>query len=356
MRRLLLATLLVCFGACRGTPSASYLFVWAGDAEHKASDFLGVVDADPASPRYGTIVSSLPTGMAGSHPHHTELEMPAGGHLLANGFSAGRTWLFDLTQPLNPRLLTTFGDLAGYSHPHTYIRLDSGNVLATFQYLSAAEPSAADAPTPSHDTLHGPARVAERLTGGLVELDERGTVIRSGAAHDDGVPNQSIYPYSVLPLPAIDRAISTTTDMDDANTKATSEWLQVWRLSGLTLLRSVALRPGPRGNEHQFTGEPKLLADGKSVYVHTSTADFIWFADSSGRNRSQDSSTDSRARTAAFLSALATSGCSRCPTRMRSSYSTSRIPRIHERRREWPLATTSNRIGWPSIAPATGWC
>ena len=45
--------------------------------------------------------------------------------------------------------------------------------------------------------------------------------------------------------------------------------MQFWRLSDLSLLRSVALPPGPRGDEHYFTGEPKLLPDGQSVYVHT---------------------------------------------------------------------------------------
>lgn len=271
MRRLLLVVLLLSCGACYGTSSGSYLFVWAGDAEHRASDFLAVLDANPTSPRYGAIVASLPTGMAGSHPHHTELEMSAGGHLLANGFRAGRTWLFDLTRPLEPRLLTVFDDLAGFSHPHTYIRLANGNVLATFQYQSLPQAAASNAaPEALHGAAHGVASSSiERSTGGLVEMDERGTVIRAGAASDDAIPNRWIYPYSVLPLPAIDRAISTTTDMDEANTKATSEWLQLWRLSDLTLLRSIALEPGPRGNEHHLTGEPRLLADGRSIYVHT---------------------------------------------------------------------------------------
>jgi hypothetical protein len=31
----------------------------------------------------------------------------------------------------------------------------------------------------------------------------------------------------------------------------------------------VALAPGPRGDEHRYTGEPRLLPDGKSVYIHT---------------------------------------------------------------------------------------
>ena len=76
----------------------SYLLLWAGDADGKASDFLAVIDAAPASPHYGSIVASMPTGTAGTQPHHTELEMPANGHLLANGFLAGRTWLFELSR------------------------------------------------------------------------------------------------------------------------------------------------------------------------------------------------------------------------------------------------------------------
>ena len=45
--------------------------------------------------------------------------------------------------------------------------------------------------------------------------------------------------------------------------------MQIWRLSDLTLLKSFALAPGPRGDEHRFTGELRLLPDGKSVYLHT---------------------------------------------------------------------------------------
>ena len=89
MRRALCSVFLICAIACRGASPDSYLFLWAGDAEHKASDFLAVIDANPRSPRYATVVASIPTGLPGSHPHHTELEMPAGGHLLANGFAAG---------------------------------------------------------------------------------------------------------------------------------------------------------------------------------------------------------------------------------------------------------------------------
>jgi hypothetical protein len=271
MRPLVLLTaLLIWCGACRGPSSTSYLFLWAGDAAHKASDFLAVIDASPASARYGAIVASVPTGTAGSHPHHTEFEMPAHGYLLANGFNAGRTWLFDLTDPVRPQILTAFDDRAGFSHPHTFIRLANGNVLATFQYRSLTTPGAATAAAEmGHGAHSGASSSIERSTGGLVEMDERGNVIRSGSASDAAIANKSIYPYSVLALPDIDRAISTTTDMNEENKKATAEWVQFWRLSDLTLLRSIALKPGRYGDEHQHTGEPRLLADGKSIYIHT---------------------------------------------------------------------------------------
>ena len=265
MRRELLTVAVVLCAACRSeTPPASneHLYAWAGDSAGRASDFLAVIDASPSSARYGAVVSALPTGMSGTHPHHTENEPTGNGHLLANGFHAGRTWLYDLSAPSEPKILTSFGDVAGFSHPHSYARLANGNVLATFQY--AADSSTASAAGHGAMTTH-----VEHRTGGLVEMDERGIVIRSRGAIDSAIAYRRIYPYSVLPIAALDRAVSTSTDMDETDTLATSEWIQLWRLSDLTLLRSIALAPGPRGDEQRFTGEPRLLPDGKSVYIHT---------------------------------------------------------------------------------------
>lgn len=261
--RLLFVGAVIASAACRtAAPPGEYLFVWAGDSAGTASDFLAVIDVAPSSPHYGSVVASLPTGVAGTHPHHTESELAANHHLLANGFGAGRTWLFDLSAPLTPKILTSFGDLAGFSHPHTFVRLADGKVLATFQYKA----DSAAAPMQGHVGMSGG---PERTTGGLVEMDERGTVIKTASATDSAITERHIYPYSVLPIPALDLAVSTTTDMNEANKTATSEWVQFWRLSDLKLLRSIALAAGPRGDEHQFTGEPFLLPDGKSVYIHT---------------------------------------------------------------------------------------
>ena len=266
MRPALLAAAVVACVACRAdtlSPPGEYLFAWAGDSAGRASDFLAVIDAASSSPHYGAVVTTLPTGVAGTHPHHTEGELAANRHLLANGFHAGRTWLYDLSVPREPRILASFGDVAGFGHPHSFVRLASGNVLATFQYRADAAPAPA---MEGHATM---AAGAGHATGGLVEMDERGAVVRSAGASDPAIPDRHIYPYAVLPIASLDRALSTTTDMDAANQQATSEWVQLWRLSDLTLLRSIALAPGPRGDEHRFSGEPRLLPDGRSVYVHT---------------------------------------------------------------------------------------
>jgi hypothetical protein len=225
----------------------SYLFVWAGDDTKKSSDFIAVLDANAASPRYGQVVASAAVPGPSGTPHHTELEMPEGGFLLANAFESGRSVLFDLRQPQHPSLVTSFGDLDGYMHPHTYIRLPKGHVLATFQYHGGHEP-----------TSDG---------GGLVEFDERGHFIRSSGAMDTAAKSELIRPYSLVLVPALDRIVSTNTSMhhNDGGTRT----VQVWRLSDLKLLRTLILPPGPSGSEQIRPGEPRLLADGKTVLVHT---------------------------------------------------------------------------------------
>jgi len=104
-RLLVVALLLGCTLSVAAGKNHSYLFAWCGDDDKTASDFLAVIDAEPASPGYGQVVATVPTGVAGSVPHHTEVEMPVGGLLMANGFEAGRTWVFDLRDPLQPHIV-----------------------------------------------------------------------------------------------------------------------------------------------------------------------------------------------------------------------------------------------------------
>src|SRR5262249_31757781 len=111
-----------------------YLFAWTGDDAGKGNDFLAVIDADPASSSYGRLVTTLATDQRTMNVHHTEYTMPAGGMLFANDHDAGRTFVFDVRDPMHPKVVTSFTDRAGYMHPHSYQRLPNGHVLATFQH------------------------------------------------------------------------------------------------------------------------------------------------------------------------------------------------------------------------------
>jgi hypothetical protein len=268
-RAFLLITVLLCFGRvwcvdepkpATITPEASrYLFVWAGDAARVSTDFLAVIDAQPSSPAYGRIVSSAPVELTGTMPHHTEYEFPKGNRLIANGWAAGRTFIFDLSDPLRPRVARKFQDRDGYSFAHSFVRLPNGHVLATFQ---------------SHGEGYAPG-------GGLVELDENGSVIRSASALDPAVDKDLIWPYSLAVAPQLDRVVSSSTLMGwpewaklpehswplkKINDYDTAQ-VQIWRLSDLRLLNTVTL-PADSAKHNEDPAEPRLLPDG-SVYVNT---------------------------------------------------------------------------------------
>ena len=231
----------------------------AGDADRSASDFLAVIDANPSSKTYGQVVSRAPIGTTGTMPHHVEYEFPADNHLFANGWVAGRSFIFDLNEPVKPRIVMQFAARNGYTFPHSFVRLPNGHVLVTFQ---------------SHGAGYAPG-------GGLVELNERGEVVRSASAVDPAVSKDLIWPYSLAVAPKLDVAVESMTPM------GMPEWaklpigswpkkqideqitahLQVWRLSDLTLIKTIEL-PGDNGKHNQWPAEPRLLADG-TVYVNT---------------------------------------------------------------------------------------
>ena len=245
--------LLLGLSAC-GAPSASgpapvrdYLYLWTASADTTYPDFLAVLDVTEDSGRYGRLVTTLPVPGRGNMPHHTEHEMPADRQLFANGFKSGRTFIFDLADPVRPRIAGELGDVEGYRHPHSFLRLPGGNVLATFQMR--------------HDS-------AGMTPGGLVELTPNGRTVRVSSADATGLdPATRVYSAGVVP--ALDRVVTTTTDMD-ARSPA-SRQLQIWRLSDLALLRTIALPDGPRGDEGLMTAEPRVLSDGRTVLVSTFT-------------------------------------------------------------------------------------
>ena len=230
--------------------SGHYLFAWTGDPAGVGNDFLAVIDADPASPGYGHLVTTVVTDQQTGLIHHTEYTMPASGMLFANDHYAGRTFIWDVRDPLHPKVATSFTDMAGYMHPHSYLRLPNGHVLATFQHAH-----------------HGSTTEPMGKTGGLVEIDDQGNVIRSASNADPAFAGALLTPYSLVVLPGLDRVVSTNSSMHDEDI-LTGVTYQVWRLSDLKRLKTAYFDVGENRYAQISPEEPRLGPDG-SIFVQT---------------------------------------------------------------------------------------
>ncbi len=124
------------------------LFVWAGDAAHRASDFFAVVDFDKASPNYGKIVNYAPlpkwlisaiplsNGSIGNEPHHVgvsaDKKVLAGGGLLSILRGQNQNFFWDITNPRAPKFLkaNTLPVLASIADE--YVPKAGGGFFTTF--------------------------------------------------------------------------------------------------------------------------------------------------------------------------------------------------------------------------------
>jgi hypothetical protein len=245
-----------------------YMFAWAGDPTGGSEDFIAVIDADPASPGYGHLVASAASGITTRQVHHTEYWMPPGGLLFANDHKAGRTVVMDLREPLHPKVHATFDDLDGFSHPHSFLRLPNGHVLASFQVEGhmdhgphAGHPPAVNAAQSTIDVGALPG-----VHGGLVEIDDDGHAIRSATTADPARPGDLLMAYSLLPLPDIDRVIVTNSSMRDED--RVGHTYQVFRLSDLKRLSTNDF-DAPPGHYGEVNPEEARRGPDGAVYVQT---------------------------------------------------------------------------------------
>lgn len=229
------------------TRPGRYLFAWAYHVgvHNEHSNFLAVIDADSTSPTYATIVATLPTGIAGGMPHHTEMTMPPNGWpLFANAFG-GSTALFDLSDPLTPRIVGVADSVPRFAMPHSHYRLADGRVLATLQF--------------STDSLPGKA-------GGLALFSADGKFLRSANSTDSTFPGAAIRTYSGDVSETADRVITTSSPMDD---ERTADVMQLWRLSDLKLLRTIAMPEVPTDTMWHYPFEVRFLGNGKEALMNT---------------------------------------------------------------------------------------
>ncbi|MEO7358766.1 MAG: hypothetical protein ABI120_00455, partial [Gemmatimonadaceae bacterium] len=75
-----------------------YLLVSAGDEDGAESDFLAVIDLRAGSETFAKVLSTLPTGLRNSMPHHMEYSLPPAGELLfLNAHHAEASLLVDVS-------------------------------------------------------------------------------------------------------------------------------------------------------------------------------------------------------------------------------------------------------------------
>lgn len=219
---------------------ARYLYVWAGTGNDSTSglDMMTVLDANPSSAGYGTVLSALTVDSSGRMPHHTEFILPPEGPLFANDFSGDRSFLVDFSTPESPRLGGRLASVPGGRRLHSFLRLSNGHVLATVQFGDDAVPGS---------------------PGGIAEFDSRGKLVQSGWSRDPAFPGARIRTYALAAVQSLDRVVTTSSPM---NSERTANVIQVWRLSDLTLLKTLPVPEVPGDSAHMYPFEVRALADG----------------------------------------------------------------------------------------------
>jgi hypothetical protein len=253
-----IATLWIATSLTRAAEPGHYLFAWAGDTAGHSEDFIAVIDADPHSPSYGKLVASAPSGIRSQQVHHTEYWMPAGGLLFANDHLAGKTIVMDVRDPLRPKVHAAFADLAGFSHPHSFLRLPNGHVLASFQLEGHMDHT-------GHSSMIDPG-AQPGVHGGLVEIDDEGRALRSTSTADPARPNDLLMAYSLLPLPDLDRVIVTNSSMRDEDRNGHT--YQIFRLHDLKWLSTNDFDASP-GRYGEVNPEEARRGPDGAVYVQT---------------------------------------------------------------------------------------
>jgi hypothetical protein len=240
---LLLAAGLV---SCAPKPSR-YLYVWAGTghASHgRGTNFLAILNADPTSSDYGKVIDAT-VADSGMMPHHAEFVLPINRPLFVNDFMTGENLLIDHQEPLAPRVMGRVDHAPRFRMPHSFARFQDSLVVATLQFGDSSE-----AGNP----------------GGLAMFSDAGRLLRSTSARDSTMPGAPIRPYGLTLLPAIDRIVTTSSPMD---TERTADVIQIWRLSDLSLLKTVPVPGAEADSLERYPFELRTMADGRTVLLNS---------------------------------------------------------------------------------------
>ncbi len=161
-----------------------YLYVFCVDADAKDNDFIAVIDVDPDSAKFGTIIHTVDLGTKGNETHHWGYTDDRT-KIWAGGLFSSRIWILDVaSDPSKPRIEKVLNDIpsvSGFSGPHTYYALP-GRMLLSF--LGSAEGG---------------------LPAGLAEFTNDGKFIRRIEN-----PGTAPYGYDIAIKPSKNRMVSSS--------------------------------------------------------------------------------------------------------------------------------------------------
>lgn len=244
-----------------------YLLVSAGDADSADTDFLAVFDMRAGSPTFGEVISTMPTGMTNSLPHHTEYVLPPAGELLfVNAHHHEATLLVDVSSPKALRIAKTFQPPPPLRFPHDYTRTPTGTRLVGFLRSDGPSLDTTETETPGN-------------YGGIAEYSARGDLMRTAMAGNAG--GAPVRPYAFALLADIDRLVVTSAPMMETTW---ADVVQVYRYSDFRLLTTINLPPGKLATGQIADGSqragfgPRILPDG-SVFFNSYGCTFYRLSD-----------------------------------------------------------------------------
>ena len=138
----------------------------------------------------------------------------------------------------------------------------------------------------------------------------------------------------------------------------TANVLQVWRLSDLKLLHTLAMPEIAGDSAHKYPFEVRAMADGRSVLVNSYYCGFFRLTDVGGNPHVDRVMSMPLPRNMGCSVPVIAGKFMVMPIAYAHRYATIDIsdPRIRERSRHSPLTRRSSPTGRRRIRGATGWC
>lgn len=120
------------------------LYLFCVDADAKDNDFMAVIDVDPESASYATIIYRLDLGSKGNETHHWGYTDDRS-RIWAGGLISSRIWIIDVaSDPRKPKIEKTLENIpreTGLSGPHTYYALPGRMLLSFLGSAAGATPA-----------------------------------------------------------------------------------------------------------------------------------------------------------------------------------------------------------------------